>query len=162
MSLTQIDYLAIFAFATAWYFQPFQRSGTFDDYDETTGWIPGAPPRWLFGPAWFILYGMLAAATFIFWKDGVKADEYATSMSLILSNWVLNKLWFVANTFSSKAAFAIIVGVLATAITTLIFFGITEIWWSFGLWIVYCLWLAYATYLSAAQAFFQPSPPVPI
>ena len=155
MPLMQIDWVVIFTFTVAWYFQPFQRVDIFNRYDETVGWIPGAPPRWLFGPAWAVIYALLSAATFIFWRDGVAADQYTSTMTLILINWVLNKIWFITYSLSNLASFFIIVATLGTAISVVVSFAVVGIWSSFVMWLIYVLWLVYASYLNGAQVFMK-------
>lgn len=51
-----------------------------------------APPGWLFGPVWTILYIMMAVAVWLVWRvDGVMGAQLACSLFLL--QLVLNALW---------------------------------------------------------------------
>ncbi len=50
------------------------------------------PPAWVFGPAWTLLYIMMAVAAWIVWREGGwKAQR--RSLGLFLLQWFLNALW---------------------------------------------------------------------
>jgi len=53
---------------------------------------PWAPPGWLFGPVWTLLYICMAISAWIVWRDHgfLKAR---TALSLFLAQLVLNGLW---------------------------------------------------------------------
>ena len=50
------------------------------------------PPDWLFAPAWFVLYGMIAASGWIVWETA-RPDQIVLAMSIYGANLVLNALW---------------------------------------------------------------------
>lgn len=51
-----------------------------------------APPGWLFGPAWTVLYIMMAIASWLVWRhEGFGAAQLALSLYLI--QLVFNTLW---------------------------------------------------------------------
>jgi tryptophan-rich sensory protein len=65
---------------------------------STDGWYaslrkpPWNPPSWIFGPAWTLLYVMMAVAAWMVWREGGwKPHERA--LKLFLSQWFLNALW---------------------------------------------------------------------
>jgi translocator protein len=62
------------------------------------GWYAGLikpswnPPNWVFGPAWTLLYTMMAVAAWLVWqRGGWKAQRQA--LGLYLLQWALNALW---------------------------------------------------------------------
>lgn len=62
------------------------------------GWFAGLskppwnPPAWIFGPAWSLLYAMMAVAAWLVWREGGwKAQGRA--LRLFLVQWLLNALW---------------------------------------------------------------------
>ena len=50
------------------------------------------PPGWLFGPAWTVLYTMMAIAAWRAWRRGGWAKQKA-ALSLFVAQWALNALW---------------------------------------------------------------------
>ncbi|MBT8130057.1 MAG: tryptophan-rich sensory protein [Gammaproteobacteria bacterium] len=51
-----------------------------------------APPPWLFGPVWTILYALMAIAAWMVWRSGgFRANR--TALSLFLAQLALNALW---------------------------------------------------------------------
>jgi translocator protein len=53
--------------------------------------LPGfAPPAWLFGPVWTLLYTLMAVAAWLVWRNG---KNYQTALWLYFSQLVVNALW---------------------------------------------------------------------
>ena len=50
------------------------------------------PPSWVFGPAWTILYAMMAMAAWRVWLYGGWAKQ-KVALSLFVAQWALNALW---------------------------------------------------------------------
>ena len=48
-----------------------------------------APPAWLFGPVWTVLYGMIALSGWLAWRSGAGRGE----LTLFGAQLVLNALW---------------------------------------------------------------------
>ncbi|HEX7309503.1 TspO/MBR family protein [Lentzea sp.] len=48
-----------------------------------------APPAWLFGPVWTVLYGLIALSGWLAWRAGATRGE----LTLFGANLVLNALW---------------------------------------------------------------------
>jgi len=50
------------------------------------------PPAWLFGPAWTLLYVLMANAAWLVWREGGWRTQ-GHALSLFLVQWLLNALW---------------------------------------------------------------------
>jgi translocator protein len=54
---------------------------------------PGfAPPSWVFGPTWSLLYGLMAVAAWLVWRTGPSA-ETRRALTLYAVQLVLNAAW---------------------------------------------------------------------
>lgn len=51
-----------------------------------------APPPWLFGPVWTVLYAMMAVAVWLVWRQTGWRDG-ATALTLFVVQLVLNAAW---------------------------------------------------------------------
>ena len=51
-----------------------------------------APPAWLFGPVWTVLYGMMALAAWIVWRTGGWARRKA-ALTVFVIQLLVNALW---------------------------------------------------------------------
>jgi len=107
-----------------------------------------APPPWLFGPVWTVLYALMAIAAWLVWRTGgFRANRIA--LSLFLVQLVLNALWswlFFAWHLGALA-FADIVFLWVLIVATLVFF------WRVrplagALLIPYLLWVSFASVLN--------------
>ncbi|WP_097112715.1 TspO/MBR family protein [Arsukibacterium tuosuense] len=53
--------------------------------------LPGfAPPAWLFGPVWTLLYTLMAVAAWLVWRS---TKQYQTALWLYFGQLVVNALW---------------------------------------------------------------------
>ena len=109
-----------------------------------------APPAWLFGPVWTVLYALMAIAAWLVWRQGGFGVQ-KRPMSLFIVQLVLNALWswiFFAWQLGGPAfAEIILLWILITATT-------------FSLWRVkplagvlmlpYLLWVSFASALNFA------------
>ena len=50
------------------------------------------PPSWVFGPAWTLLYILMATAAWIVWREGGWKVQ-GRALGLFLLQWLLNALW---------------------------------------------------------------------
>jgi tryptophan-rich sensory protein len=117
-----------------------------------------APPPWIFGPVWTVLYVMMALAAWLVWRSGgFRTNRIA--LSLFLVQLALNALWswvFFAWHFGALA-FADIVLLWVLIVATLVFF------WRVrplagALLIPYLLWVSFASALN--YALWQLNPQV--
>jgi benzodiazapine receptor len=112
---------------------------------------PWAPPSWLFGPVWTLLYTLMAVSAWLVWRE---TDPYRTrALTAFGLQLVLNFLWTPAffGADNPKLGLAVIIGVL-----------IAVGWWTFEAWRVrrlagvlqvpYLAWVAFATALNTAIA----------
>jgi len=107
-----------------------------------------APPPWLFGPVWTVLYALMAIAAWLVWRSGgFHANRFA--LSLFLVQLALNALW-------SWIFFAWQRGALAFADIVLLWVLIVATLASFWrvrtlagtLLIPYLLWVSFASVLN--------------
>lgn len=160
-----------FGIAALVFWQP--GGGTTDEvqalYRSRSRYVCCAPPQWLFGIVWALLYGLLTANLVIFANNAVIQstfnNNYLAAFVLALVNLALAKLWLLLfnRTFTQKgASFAFLVImtflVFATALALLIVQATcgdesVEIWWVIAFFLgPYVLWTFYATLLMAQFA----------
>jgi len=53
---------------------------------------PWAPPAWLFGPVWSVLYLLMAVAAWLVWRDH-GFPRAAVALGLFVAQLVANSLW---------------------------------------------------------------------
>lgn len=51
------------------------------------------PPSWLFGPAWSVLYILMAVSFFLIWKRGLKKKHVKNALKLFAIQLILNLSW---------------------------------------------------------------------
>ncbi|XP_022827466.1 translocator protein-like isoform X2 [Spodoptera litura] len=108
------------------------------------------PPKWVFGPAWTVLYSSMGYASYIIYEEcGGFQDEAVLPLTLyggqLLLNWAWTPIFFGLKDF--KLAFIEITVLSGAALaTTLSFFPISH---KAGyLMLPYLAWLGYASSLS--------------
>jgi len=109
---------------------------------------PLAPPPWLFGPVWTVLYAMMAIAAWLVWRSGgFRANRIA--LSLFLGQLALNVLWswFFFAWHRGALAFADIVLLWVLIVATLISFWRVRPLAGILL-IPYLLWVSFASVLN--------------
>lgn len=105
---------------------------------------PWAPPGWLFGPVWTVLYLAIAVAAWLVWREAGFAGAW-TALVLFLVQLALNAVWtwiFFAMQ-NGTLAFAEILVLWAFILATLIAFWRVRPLAGILL-IPYLLWVAYA------------------
>lgn len=109
-----------------------------------------APPSWLFGPVWIILYLMLGIAFYAIW---VRKDFHKRSISLLLfCLQLLANLFWSFLFFNQKNIFAALIDIsilffLLALLQSLLFSTRRRL---FYLLLAYQLWIAFATALTYA------------
>lgn len=111
---------------------------------------PGfAPPGWLFGPVWIVLYLLMAIAAYRVWMYRNSKKGVYKALFFYFLQLVLNFLWsiiFFRYRLIAIAFFEIILLLLFIIITTIKFFKIDRI--AGFLMIPYILWVAFAAVLN--------------
>jgi translocator protein len=108
-----------------------------------------APPAWLFGPVWTVLYAMMAVAAWLVWRSAGQLASLPTA--LYLGQLALNALW-------SWLFFQWQLGPAALAEIVVLWAAIAGTAWVFSrfstaaavLLMPYLLWVTYAAALTAA------------
>jgi len=108
------------------------------------------PPDWLFGPAWTLLYLLMAVAAFLIWKQGLNAAGVKLALGAFLFQLVLNSLWSVFF-FGMRSPLAglvdIIVLWMAIVATIVLFFRVSS---PAGILLLpYLAWVTFAAVLNA-------------
>lgn len=106
------------------------------------------PPNWLFGPAWTVLYVMIAIAGWLAWK---KAGLFSLPLALYCVQLVLNAAWsgiFFGMRRMDLAFAEVLVLWVAIAATIWAFAGVdtTAAW----LMVPYLAWVTFASVLNLA------------
>ena len=106
-----------------------------------------APPSWLFGPVWTVLYATIAVAGWLVWRRA-GADRVLVPYAAQLA---LNAAWTPVFFGAGEYGWALVVIVallLALAVTILGFRRVHRV--ASWLLVPYLLWVSYATALNAA------------
>ena len=120
------------------------------DWYEGLDRAPWTPPSWVFGPAWTLLYVLMAVAAWLVAREGL--DERSTRVALALygAQLALNLGWtllFFGLRAPTLALVEIVVLLAAVVATAVAFHPVspTAAW----LLVPYALWVAYAATLNA-------------
>ena len=109
------------------------------------------PPEWLFGPAWTLLYLLMAVAAFLVWKQGFGAPGVKLALAVFLVQLVLNALWsvFFFGLRSPLAGLVDIVVLWLAILATIVFFFRISL--PAGILLLpYIAWVSFAAVLNAA------------
>ena len=114
---------------------------------------PGfTPPDWVFGPAWTILYLLMAISVFLIWNKGLDYPKVKQSLGLFLIQLALNAIWtplFFGFHLILPALIDIIILWFAILATILAFKRISL--HASILLIPYLIWVGYATILNGSM-----------
>jgi len=112
-------------------------------------YLPGwAPPSWVFGPAWTLLYLLMGIAAWIVWKTGGWRNA-AGALSLFLVQLAANALWtwlFFAWHLGAAAFIEIIVLWILILCTLIAFWRVRPL--AGYLLLPYLLWVSFAAALT--------------
>ncbi len=109
------------------------------------------PPTWLFGPAWTVLYLMMAVAAWLVWKQGLGVSGVKLALAVFLVQLALNCLWSIFF-FGLRSPLAGLVDIavlwLAILATNVLFFRVSVA--AGVLLLPYIGWVTFAAILNAA------------
>lgn len=108
-----------------------------------------APPSSVFGPAWSVLYALMAIAVWLVWRSGGRGRAYRTALSLFVVQLALNALWswlFFAWHQGAWAFADIVVLWILIAATLIAFWRVRPL--AGALLIPYLLWVSFALALN--------------
>jgi len=108
-----------------------------------------APPNWLFGPVWTILYILMGIALYLVWREGLNRRDVRFAILIFGAQLVLNLLWSIVF-FSYHAllgSFFLIMLLWLVILANIITFSIISK--PAGLLLVpYIVWVSIASYLN--------------
>lgn len=110
-----------------------------------------APPNWLFGPAWTLLYFLMGVSFYLILQKNRKKKVVKTAIHFFLAQLVLNFLWspiFFGLRSPLLGLITIVALWLLIIITMKKFYPLSKA--AFYLLIPYLLWVSFATVLNAA------------
>jgi benzodiazapine receptor len=137
----------VVCFGAAWLGSRFTRPALVPWYASLAkpAWTP---PNWVFGPAWTILFALMAVAAWMVWRQ---SGFLSVAMALFALQLLLNVAWS-ALFFGMKSPAA---GMVEIVILWLAILATTIVFWRFNrvagwLFVPYLAWVAYAASLNFA------------
>lgn len=110
-----------------------------------------APPNWIFGPVWTILYFLMGISFYLILKHGWKKKAVKTAVKFFLAQLTLNFFWspiFFGLQSPLLGLITIVVMWILIVMTMKKFYPLSKL--AFSLLIPYLLWVSFATLLNAA------------
>ena len=123
-------------------------SGLRDWYDGLEK-APWNPPGWVFGPAWTVLYALMAVAAWLVARDGLEESSVRAALVLYVSQLALNLAWsllFFAARSPGWALVDIVALDVLVAVTLVAFWRIEPV--AGWLLLPYLAWIVFATSLN--------------
>lgn len=108
-----------------------------------------APPSWIFGPVWTILYIMMGIAAYRIWMLGLENDQVRDALFFFGAQLVFNFMWtilFFRFELRGLAFLEIIILLVLIIITTVKFYKLDQT--AGYLMIPYILWVSFASVLN--------------
>ena len=110
-----------------------------------------APPSWLFGPVWTVLYAIIAASFgTVFYKAFTKQIPWVAALPFILNlafNFAFTPIQFgLKNNLLASLDIVLVLGTLVWALYS-IWHATSDLRWIVYINIPYLLWVTFATYL---------------
>lgn len=129
--------------------------GSFATVSKIPGWYAGlvkpafAPPNWIFGPVWTLLYASMGFAAYRVWSKGAQKKEIRNLLGLFLFHLVVNSAWSLVFFGMENIALALlIIAALWILIALLIFRFSTVDKISAFMLVPYLLWVSFASILN--------------
>ena len=114
-----------------------------------------APPAWVFGPTWSVLYPMMAVAV---WRVSRGPGTHRRAIALFVAQLLANGLWswlFFGWRLGALASVEVLV-LLALIVATIVAFARIDRWAAW-LMLPYVLWVTYASALTWAVWLANPN-----
>ncbi len=109
-----------------------------------------APPNWVFGPAWTILYFLMGVSLYLVWQQGTSKKKNRTALKYFAAQLALNFIWSPIFFGLKSPALALVV-ILAMWVMIVLtikkFYPLSR--WAAYLLVPYLLWVSFATLLNA-------------
>lgn len=110
-----------------------------------------APPNWIFGPVWTLLYLLMGVAFYLIWKQGWQKKRIATAGKYFLLQLGLNFIWSPIF-FGLKAPLLGLIVIMAMWVLIVMtmkkFHPLSRL--AFYLLVPYLLWVSFVTLLNGA------------
>jgi tryptophan-rich sensory protein len=118
---------------------------------------PLSPPNWLFGPAWTLLYVLMAVSAWLIWRQHEPWRRSRAALTIWALQLAINSAWTpIFFGLHEIAAGLVIVGLLFCAVLL----TITRFWplnrLAGALLLPYLAWVGFATYLNAGFWWLNP------
>ena len=117
-------------------------TGTAEEY-QTLQQPRWAPPSWLFGPVWTVLYAMIAASGWLVWRKTGVGKEIAAYAAQLVLNAVWTPLFFGAGRYGLAFADIVVMWILI-GVTFVLFWRVSRP----AAWMLLPYW-AWVTFASA-------------
>ncbi|EOD64902.1 TspO/MBR family protein [Amycolatopsis vancoresmycina] len=114
------------------------------------GW---APPSWLFGPVWTVLYVLIAVSGWLFWRASGTRREFAWYAAGLVLNAAWTPLFFAAGAYTLALVEIVVLDVVVAG--TLVVFRRRSAA-AAALQLPYLAWTLFATALNAAIVVLNP------
>ncbi|MBF4475918.1 TspO/MBR family protein [Methanobacterium formicicum] len=108
-----------------------------------------APPNWLFGVVWTILYILIGTSLFMVWRKGLETKPAKIALAVFAVQLGLNLLWSLVffGLHSILGGLVIIILMwLAILVNIILFYRISK--WAGLILLPYIVWVTIATYLN--------------
>jgi len=106
---------------------------------------PFAPPSWLFGPVWTVLYVMIAVAGWLAWRAGAGAAAIGAWVVQLLLNLAWTPLFFAADRYGWALVDIVVLSAAIVAVIALFARVSRPAAWLLA---PYLLWVGFATALN--------------
>jgi len=110
-----------------------------------------APPNWIFGPVWTLLYFLMGISIYLIWKQGWKKKKIRIAVQFFFTQLALNFIWtpiFFGLRSPGLGLIVIVAMWIFIVLTMRKFYPLSKL--AFYLLMPYLLWVSFATLLNAA------------
>lgn len=120
---------------------------------QSVMWIPSL---WGLITSWTVIYTLIGVSSYIFWRDSSTLDAYDAGVVLNGVSILCMAVWMrlaKMRVYKITSFVVLLVGVVATSIATLVVYGITQNWISFGVYFLVPVALVLCLIWSGRNAF---------